>query len=140
MGVSARHSEIDTNQVPSTETFFGDGENNTYRDQYDSENNTSVKMFETAEEIMKRFHIVKETYINERKSLPKIANSKKNRSIIEKGDKALEQILPTIKKNAACKITDVNHLLYATAYTITSECGIKIKKRGANTNVHKKPA
>ena len=48
--------------------------------------------------------------------------------------------MPTIKENATCKITDTNHLLYTTSYTITSECGIKIKKRGANTNVHKNPA
>ena len=31
MGISARHSEIDTSQVPSPETFLGDGENNTCR-------------------------------------------------------------------------------------------------------------
>ena len=120
MGVSARHPEIDTNQVPSTETLLGDGENTTCRGECDSENDTNNEIFEIAEEIMKKFHIVKETNINERESIPKIANSTKSMAIIEKGNKALERILPTIKENAAYKITDVNHLLYATAYTIRS--------------------
>ena len=45
-----------------------------------------------------------------------------------------------MKESTACKITDVNDPPYATTYTITSECGIKIKKREVNTNVHKKTA
>ena len=93
MGVCARHSEIDTNQAPSTDAFVGYGENNTYRDQCDPENDTSDETAEINEEIMKRFHIVKETNIDERESLPKIANNKKNRCIIEKGNKAPERIL-----------------------------------------------
>ena len=48
------------------------------------QNDTSNETAKIAEEVMKRFHIVKKTNIDERESLPNIANIKKNRSIIKK--------------------------------------------------------
>ena len=94
MGIPSRHSKIEINQVSSTEAFLGDEENNICRGLCDSENDTNDKVVEIAEVIMKRFHTVKKTNINEREFLPKIANSKKTRLLLKKGIKHL---------NASCR-------------------------------------
>ena len=72
--------------------------------------------------------------MSERKSLPKIQNSKKNQKIISSSDTVIQQII----SDNELDLTALNNLIYASACVTTELCGPKIRK--VRKNIHKKPA
>ena len=104
------------------------------------EGSDDPEMEELTNEILNQYTIIKHLPLDERDTLSKININNKNKQIIEKSNKALENILPKVQQNAECEFTEINHLIYSAALITTAKCGVKIRKRNLNTNAHKNPA
>ena len=61
----------------------------------------------------------------ERSVLPKIKTHKKSKKVIQRANKAIEQIKHF---NAGFSLTELNQLIYAAATVITDELGLKPRK------------
>ena len=68
-----------------------------------------------------------ETPINQRPPIPKIKNAQSAKTAIETANKAIDQIK---EESVKLSLTDVNHLMYATASAITESLGLKTKEKG----------
>ena len=73
------------------------------------------------DKILQHWEILKEQGIDKRKSLPKIKTDRKVKQLIDIANQALTDI----KQHRILDITDVNHLIYASALVICEELGLK---------------
>ena len=78
------------------------------------------------ESILQRYEIAMETPINQRPPIPKIKNAQSAKTAIETANKAIDQIK---EESGKLSLTDVNHLMYATASAVTESLGLKTKER-----------
>ena len=78
------------------------------------------------ENILQRYEIARETPISQRPPIPKIKNVQSAKSVVETANKAIHQIK---EESGKLSLTDINHLMYATASAVTESLGMKTKKK-----------
>ena len=78
------------------------------------------------ESILQSYEIAVETPINQRPPIPKIKNVQSAKTTIETASKAIDQIK---EESGKLTLTDVNHLMYATASAVTESLGLKTKEK-----------
>ena len=107
------------------------------------ENNNSIEetylegdevISEMKDNIVRKWEVLKEEDMAERPILPKIKYDKKSKRLIQRANKAIELIKLS---NAGFSLTELNQLIYAAAFIITKELGIKPRK--TTTNRKRKP-
>ena len=107
------------------------------------ENNNSIEetyleddevISEMKDYILRKWEVLKEEDMAERPVLPKIKNDKKSKRLIQRANRAIELIKLS---NAGFSLTELNQLIYAAAFIITEELGIKPRK--TTTNRKRKP-
>ena len=107
------------------------------------ENNNSIEetyledddvISEMKDNILRKWEVLKEEDMAERPVLPKIKNDKKSKRLIQRANRAIELIKLS---NAGFSLTELNQLIYAAAFIITEELGIKPRK--TTTNRKRKP-
>ena len=107
------------------------------------ENNNSIEetyleddevISEMKDNILRKWEVLKENDMAERPVLPKIKNDRKSKQLIQRANKAIELIKLS---NAGFSLTELNQLIYAAAFIITEELGIKPQK--TTTNRKRKP-
>ena len=76
-------------------------------------------------EIVEELSIVKPTEMNERETLLKIRYPHKYKTILNIGNKALEQLCLDMNPD----LTELNELIYATGRVLQAKCGIKSRKK-----------
>ena len=76
------------------------------------------------ESILQRYEIAMETPISQRPPIPKIKNTQSAKTAIDMANKAIDQIKEESGKRS---LTDINHLMYATASAVTESLGMKTK-------------
>ena len=86
--------------------------------------------------ILQRYETAMETPINQRPTIPKIKNVQSAKTAIETANKAIDQIK---EESGKLSLTDVNHLMYATA-SVQTNTGLesKRKKEAAKTQSTKR--
>lgn len=67
-----------------------------------------------------------ETPISQRSPIPKIKNARGAKTAIETANKAIDQIK---EESGKLSLTDINHLMYATASSVTELLGMKTKEK-----------
>ena len=107
------------------------------------ENNNSIEetyleddevISEMKDNILRKWEVLKEEDMAERPVLPKIKKDKKSKRLIQQANKAIELIKLS---NTGFSLTELNQLIYAAAFIITEELGIKPRK--TTTNRKRKP-
>ena len=78
------------------------------------------------ESILQRYEIAMETPISQRPPIPKIKNTQSTKTAIDMANKAIDQIK---EESGKLSLTDINHLMYATASAVTESLGMKTKKK-----------
>ena len=81
--------------------------------------------------LLQRYEIAMETPINQRPPIPKIKNAQSAKTAIETANKAIDQIK---EESGKLSLTEVNHLMYATASAVRESLGLKIKEKGGCEN------
>ena len=76
------------------------------------------------ESLLQRYEIAVESLMNQRQ--PKITNAQSAKTAIETANKAIDQIK---EESGKLSLTDVNHLMYATASAVTEALGLKTKEK-----------
>lgn len=77
------------------------------------------------ENILRKWEVLKEEDMPERSALPKIKSDKKSKKVIQRANKATEQIKHS---NAGLSLTELKQLIYAAATVITDELGLQPRK------------
>lgn len=67
-----------------------------------------------------------ETPISQRSPISKIKNARGAKTAIETANKAIDQIK---EESGKLSLTDINHLMYATASSVTELLGMKTKEK-----------
>ena len=75
--------------------------------------------------IVRKWEVLKKEDMAKRSALPKIKTDKKSKKVIQRANKAIEQIKHS---NADFSPTELNQLIYAAATVITYELGLKPRK------------
>ena len=83
------------------------------------------------ESIIQRYEIAMETPISQRPPIPKIKNVQRAKSAIEMAKKAINQIK---EESGKLSLTDISHIVYATASAVTESLGMNTKKKNGLRN------
>ena len=76
-------------------------------------------------DIIEELSVIKHTEMNQRETLLKIRHPYKYKTMLEIGNKALEQLCHDMTSD----LTELNELIYATGKVLQTKCGIKSRKR-----------
>lgn len=116
---------------PNTETDVDVNNNN--NDEIVTEDEQMIT--DMKDNILRKWEVLKEEDMAERSVLPKIKTDKKSKKVIQRANKAIEQIKHF---NAGFSLTELNQLIYAAATVITDE--LDLKPRKTTNRKRKQPA
>ena len=92
-----------------------------------NEDEQDEKVRAMKESILRKYEAAKETPIGQRPPLPKIKSDRHSKSATEIANKVINQIKDQLPE--VLSLTDINHLIYASASAITESLGIKEKRK-----------